>query len=187
MLVVGTNSYCTLEEANEYIDTHFVSDSIESEIWGRLSDKDKEVYLIDSADSLNGLNYKGRKRVSGQALVFPRMNYMMPGIIQLPIVCNQFADMTLISGLGRDDGLEMAKEAQIENAVAHSLIGSRVINDTRTRVLSGLSSESAGSVSKSYNNNIGNVKSSMMLKGIYNPDKVEAKLKAWLTSSIFSI
>lgn len=187
MIEVGVNSYCTLKQANEYIENHFVSTSEEVEAWNKLSDKDKEVYLVDSAESLNGLNYKGRKKTSGQPLAFPRVNYLMPGFIVLPIVLNQSADMTLISNGYGGDGSRMALEAQIENAVAHALVSPNTVSQVRTRVLSGIASERAGSVSRSYTDSTKSEKGTMMLKGIYNPDKVEAKLKAWLSRSIFSI
>lgn len=187
MIEVGINSYCTLEEADKYIKEHYISTSNEVDMWNSLEDTDKEVYLISSADSLNGLNYKGRKKTRGQPLAFPRINYMMPGVIYLPIALNQIGDYTLVNGFGNGDGLECAKAAQIENALAHCLIDPKTVSEVRTRVLSGISSERAGSISRSYNDISDNRKSNMMLKGIYNPDKVEAKLKAWLSTSIFSI
>lgn len=187
MLEVGLNSYCTVDEADEYIRSHFISTSEEVEIWDALSLDDKEVYLITSAESLNGLSFKGRKKIAGQALAFPRVSGLMPGIYILPIVYNQSADMTIISGAYGGDGLKGAKEAQIENAIAHCLMDPKTTKEVRHRVLSGIASERAGSISRSYNDVTNNHKSNLMMKGIYNPDKVEAKLKAWLSASIFSI
>lgn len=184
---IGINSYVTLEEANEYLDNNYISTSLERNKWNSLTDDDKEIYLIDSAKSLNGLKYKGRKQLDGQYLAFPRVNNILPGYINIPVYMLQNSDYTLIKGFGNGDGLESAKEAQIVNAIYHSITDDSLTDSSRKRRLSGISSERAGSVSRSYIDSSNDTYSKLASKGIYNIDKIEAILKNWITGSISTL
>lgn len=185
-LIVGSNTYVTLDEANEYIRTHFTTSSNERVVWDNTSDEDKIVYLVNSAESMNGLKYKGRKKIPGQPLAFPRENFLLPGVIKMPVFTMQSSDTTLINGFNYGDGLKEAKCAQIENAIAHAVTKPTLVSESRTRMLSGISSEKSGNMSKSYNNTDNYMSKSMMI-GIYNPEKIQSILKCWVTNSVYSI
>ncbi len=67
-------SYVTLEYANAYIASHYVSTNPLRTSWDGLSDEDKQVLLTRSFDELETLPYTGRKLVPGQQNAFPRIN-----------------------------------------------------------------------------------------------------------------
>lgn len=183
---VNVNSYVTLEEATEYVSTYYMTTSAEYQAWNSdsLSDSDKETALIASTQALNNLKYNGRKRVAGQKLAFPRVNVLMPGIYYTPFVV-QSADTSLMGcGFGNDNGLEAAKSAQIENALAHILYGC-VYTNTKKRALSGLTSKRVDDVSESYAN-----RTDLLYEaetGLYAPNKVKVLLKSWLDESVFTL
>lgn len=183
---VGINSYVTLDEATEYVSTFYMTTSPEFKAWNNkdLSDSDKETALISSAQALNNLKYNGRKQVAGQRLAFPRTSTLMPGIYWTPYVV-QAGDTSLMScGFGGDNGLSAAKNAQIENAIAHVLYGTVAVS-TKQRALSGITSKRVDDVSESYNN-----QSNLLYDaetGLFAAKKVKALLKSWLDESVFSL
>ena len=86
--------YVTLEEANEYIKTHYLSTDTLRIGWESLSDEDRTALLTKSFQALELLPFAGRKFESSQVNAFPRWPYKeVPAAI---------------------------KWAQIENAVAKS-------------------------------------------------------------------
>lgn len=66
------NSFVTLEEANDYFEDRF-----ESESWSLLEDTDKEKLLITASQKINAFDYVGVKENASQLLEFPR-NYGTP-------------------------------------------------------------------------------------------------------------
>ena len=66
-ITVGTDTYCTLEEAN----TYFASTFNNAE-WTALSDDTKEIALRMACQRMEQLNYIGTPQVEGQKLQFPR-------------------------------------------------------------------------------------------------------------------
>jgi hypothetical protein len=74
-LVVGTDSYVTIEEANTYIANHYVSTNAQRIAWVALSDADKEIYLRNSIVELERLQYRGQRYqwATVQPLAFPRV------------------------------------------------------------------------------------------------------------------
>ena len=68
-MVIG---YVTLEEANDYVATHFTSTSTQRIAWEALSDEDKEVLLRVSAEAIDSIPYPGRKASATQTEAFPR-------------------------------------------------------------------------------------------------------------------
>lgn len=186
-LILNTNSYVTLEEANEYVETHYLSSSPEYKAWfdENRPESDKIVALIASARALNNLRYKGRKVVPGQPLAFPRVLVTLPGIAYIPFV-SQYFDSSLYEGVSsQDGGLSAAKEAQIVNAVAHLSLNPTIVADVTERTVKGILARRSGSVSESYANST--ERDSNLLKGIYNPDRVYYILNAWLTDSVFTL
>lgn len=67
--VVG---YVTLEQANTYVATHYISTDNLRVGWEGLSDSDKEVLLRKSFETIETLPFTGRKSTSDQETAFPR-------------------------------------------------------------------------------------------------------------------
>ena len=63
-LEVGTNTYVTLEEANSILEAVF-----DNEEWKLLTDEQKKVCLVNSANRINLLAVKGSKLDTEQALI----------------------------------------------------------------------------------------------------------------------
>lgn len=64
--------YVTLEEANNYISSSFLSTDEKRKSWEILSDDDKKVLLRQSLYDIESLNFYGRKTDSNQLYKFPR-------------------------------------------------------------------------------------------------------------------
>lgn len=86
--------YVTLEEANAYVKSHYLSTDELRVSWEGLSDDDRSVLLTKSFQTIELLPFPGRKAAPNQSTVFPRWPYQ-----EVP---------------------EAVKWAQIENAVAKS-------------------------------------------------------------------
>ena len=185
-LTVGINSYCTIDEADKYVDSHFSENSPEYKAWfsDSISADEKARALIRSQAALHNPKYTGAKLKRGQALDFPRKKVVMPGFMMLPVIPQSY-DYRLIDGGFGDNGLKAATEAQIENAVVMLAIGQSSAVQTKKRQLSGLRSKRADDISENYDNS-----SAVMFDvqtGLYAKEMVEAKLKAWLTSSVYTV
>lgn len=185
-LTVGINTYCTIEQATDYINSHFSENSPEYKAWfnEEVSDDEKARALIRSTAALHNLKYTGAKLKRGQALDFPRRKVVMPGMYMIPMTPQNY-DYRLVDGGFGDNGLQAAMEAQIENAVVMLAIGQCSAVQTKKRQLSGLRSKRADDISENYDNN-----ASVMFDvqtGLYAKEMVEAKLKAWLTSAVYTV
>lgn len=64
--------YVTLEQANEYIATHYISTDKLYESWDYLSDEDKSALLLRSFECIEVLPFTGRKSNPDQEKAFPR-------------------------------------------------------------------------------------------------------------------
>lgn len=69
MIEVGTNSYVSLIEANEYFST-----KLHSEVWDSADDSTKQKALIEATRNLEVYRYRGYKANADQELSFPRVN-----------------------------------------------------------------------------------------------------------------
>ena len=185
MLIVNENSYVSLEEANDYVNSHYVSDDEYRVKWGSLSDEDKKIWLIRSTQALDNLKYVGRPK-GNQRLQFPRVvSYGMYGYVPVLFV-SQYYDNGLISGngpLGDENGMQAIKKATIENAIAGANLNT-LVQSTRVANIQGLTAMKAGNVSKSYNRN--NKATVNGERDIYT-DKIYSILVDWLQSSHFSL
>jgi len=190
MLTLGVDSYVTLAEADSYVENNYMSTSNEMETWSGLQDSDKEVVLRQSCLSLNNLKYTGSKQRNGQKLAFPRMQRygVGPGVATTLFV-SQFTDNSLVDQGGSTNeqrtGISVAKDAQIENAIAYVQLKPKAIQDTRERRLSGLTSKRAGSIAETYDNKRED-RFDNPENGIYS-SKVKVLLKAWLTESVYAL
>lgn len=70
--MADTIGYVTLDQANEYIATHYISTDSLRTTWEGLSSADKSALLLKSFDTIELLPFAGRKLVPGQANAFPR-------------------------------------------------------------------------------------------------------------------
>lgn len=64
--------YVTLEQANEYIATHYISTDKLRLAWEDLDDADKSALLLKSFETIELLPFAGRKTAAGQPNAFPR-------------------------------------------------------------------------------------------------------------------
>lgn len=71
-IVVGTDSYVTVHEATEYINTHYTATDAQRTAWGALEEADKEVFLRRATQEIDSLPFRGVKRAYSQPLAFPR-------------------------------------------------------------------------------------------------------------------
>lgn len=184
-LEVGINTYVNVQEADNYVYTHFFESSPEYRTWfhEEMQDSDKKRSLISSAVALNNLKYTGAKKVRGQALAFPRKKMVMPGYYMLPFTPQTY-DYSLVNGGGGDDGLKSAKAAQIENAIMMITLGTSAVTQAKKRNLSGIKSKRADDISETFEINNSTADA---LTGLYAKEKVEKLLKAWLTKSVYTI
>lgn len=76
-LKVGYNSYMTMDEVNEYINSTYVSATPERKAWEALSEDDKAVAIIKSTRLVDrdSMLYVGRKVDKFQKMQFPRDKY----------------------------------------------------------------------------------------------------------------
>jgi hypothetical protein len=66
-IVVGTNSYISLADADEYFTARLHSD-----LWNTAATDEKAQALITATRQIDRLPFRGVKRLSNQALAFPR-------------------------------------------------------------------------------------------------------------------
>ena len=73
-LSVGVNSFVSLDEANEIVNSHYTSLDNEYKLWNGLSDSNKTVLLIRGTTLLNNNRFlwRGQRVSSDQPLTFPR-------------------------------------------------------------------------------------------------------------------
>ncbi len=178
-LEIGVDSYVTLEEAENYISSNYLSDNELVEKWSSLSDRDKEALLRASCIAINNLKFDGRRANLGQKLEFPRV-LAYPVGLGYNLYISQFVDNGLVEGgLYGDGGLQLAKYAQIENALYHCFLDKVVSNQLEINI-KGLVSKKAGPISETYNAN--NKYNKDILRGIYT-EKVYSLLAPWLSDA----
>lgn len=149
-LIVGVNTYVTLSEFNNFIESYFTES--ERTLFDELEDEDKKVLLYKSCIDMQKLPYRGSKKDNDQKLAFPRVNRF---------------------GYESDD--EMVKLAQVINAI--SFIPKDEDNmDSQAYQLrkNGITNFKLGSFSISINNNL---KSNNFIS---NSGSVEQILSDWL-------
>jgi len=186
-LIKFENTFATLEEAEDYISSHYISSDTYKKKWDTLSDDDKRALLINSTDALNMLKYVGRNKSVGQSLQFPRcMSAIGFGGRYPALYVTQTFDNGLISSTGPSgdpDGSKAITKACIENALACASLN-EIVYKARENGLAGIAAMKAGNVSKTYNNN--NRSTLDAQTGIYT-NKIYNILAQWIVSSSFSI
>lgn len=132
-LVVGTNSYVTLSEANDIIDANYVPTELIATQWNALSDFEKEVYLIRSARQIDRMMLSGYKTQTTQVMGFPRN-----GTLEVP---------------------SEVKEAQVVNSIALSdpqvqVGGNPVLRDVKSYSIDDFSETFAAGAKTAYNTSL---------------------------------
>lgn len=181
MLIVGEDSYVTLEEAEQIIQGSSLSTDAAYQKWQSLEDSDKEVLLRNSCRDINALKFDGRRKCFGQKLEFPRVN-SVPSGIGYRLFVGQFYDNGLYGSGSVDGGLSLVRQAQVVNALYAGLYNDEV-NDLIGYNIQGLTSKKAGPIAETYNRN--NQDSNDALIGIYTR-KVYSLLTPWLSSARYS-
>lgn len=178
-LTVGVDSYVSLEEAENLITNNYSSENEVFLKWSSMSDSDKDVMLRTSCRDINNLKFDGRRKDIGQKLEFPRVNVYTPGIAY-SIYVSQFVDNGLLDGSTTGDGgINLAKEAQVENAIWHAFLEDTVNKQVGVNI-KGIVSKKAGPIAEVYNTN--NKYNRDALRGIYT-DKIYSLLTPWLNDS----
>lgn len=130
MLTVGTQSYVTLAEAEEYIATHVLSSGEAVLHWIGLDDSDKEILLRNACEAIDALPLVGRKLYCDQLLQFPRWPWFRSSSDPIP---------------------QRIKAAQIELALWASDTGALAESEHRAGLQrQGVQSFSLGDLSESY-------------------------------------
>lgn len=83
-LIAGTNSYVTLEEANEYL-----AGAYRVEAWTGASEADREAALITASRQIDRQPLRGAKAAADQPLQFPRAGQSEVPEAVIQAVCEQ--------------------------------------------------------------------------------------------------
>lgn len=90
-LIIGENSYMTLEEANRIVEDNFMSSDSKRIYWENLKDNDKSILIYRATQKIDvdGMIYKGRKADISQKMQFPRIisDHTGAGLMEFPDIC----------------------------------------------------------------------------------------------------
>lgn len=180
-LQIEINTYATVEEADNYIASHYLSSNTARQTWEALSTEDKTSALLRSCVSLNALKYRGRRKNAGQKLEFPRTNTQGVAGVYYQQIFNPYFDQGL-SGYSAtsSDGLDKAIMAQIENALWYVALDPQVTDGAKIAIR-GLTSKKAGPISESYGQT-----SVQAQEGIYTR-QVYSILSEWLSAGYYTV
>ena len=138
-LVVGTNCYTDIEQANELISEYMLSTNPIRVKWESLQDNDKKTIILDSTMKYdnNAILYKGRKQNKNQPLQFPRIEkcsdvvecperikigLLIQGIKDLIAEQSESGDFSILQSSGVKSFAD-GSGARIEFASANELVG----------------------------------------------------------------
>lgn len=118
-LTVGTDSYVTVDEADAYVSTYYVSTDAQRVAWEALTDTDKEIYLRNALISIEQLPFLGEKYLwSDQNLAFPRIypNLYIEhdlNLITAPTVPNDIKNSQILEALELASPTQDTKDAEV--------------------------------------------------------------------------
>lgn len=117
--------YTTVALADTYISTHYTADSSERKRWEELTEDDKKVYLTNSFEAIEKLQFKGRKAVSGQETAFPRLPYQYGKTDEIAPQRVKFAEIELALWLSDTKRTAKSKKRKelIEDGVKSFSVG----------------------------------------------------------------
>ena len=184
-LSVGTDSYVTLEEANNIVASNLLSSDATRTAWNNASDSDREVALRKSCKAIDKLrDFVGKRKYKSQTLEFPRVKTVVAGVGYLPFVM-QNTDNWIDSSVTGNDGLDDAKLAQAINA-AYCLSMSSVRTEQMANNVIGLTSKKMGTTAKTFATPDSNSYNKDLMIGIYTKE-VYHILSHWLTGTYYGI
>lgn len=141
-LIVGTDTYATVAEADAYVSAYHASTDAKATAWTAATEGDKNVFMRRAAQIIDGLRLAGIKAVSTQVMAFPRA---------LPTAVNDkfYSTVTLLYREGWYTQPEVpasVKYAQVEIALQLSVGEPKRIELQRQ----GVKSISIGKLSETY-------------------------------------
>lgn len=183
-LSVGTDSYVTVNEADELVASYFLSSDATRTAWSEASDSDKEVALRRSCSSINNLKFLGRRKTTHQTMEFPRVKYVIAGVGYVPFVM-QNMDNWIDDSVTGSDGMKEVKLAQVVNA-AYCLSMNQNRLDQLQRNITGLVMEKRGPSTNRYEKPGSNSYNNDLMIGIYTKE-VYHILTPWLSGTYYGI
>jgi len=144
-IVVGTNSYLSLADANTYVGDNYISTSAEYVAWNALSDANKELLLKKACKKIDRQILQGIKTLPTQTLEFPRAIRTDYYNVNYPQTQLRFtADWVVETAVA-----PAVTYAQVEESISMLIIGSAA-NQRAELQRQGVKSFSLGNLSESY-------------------------------------
>lgn len=131
-LIVGENTYMSLDEANEIINSRYRSNSNIKKIWTELNDEDKTITILSVTERFDNryMFYKGDKLSKDQKLQFPRV------INNMTFECPFSIKHGLLLQAIREIEDEQSEEIQLKNKGVKSFAdgtGAKIDFETTTK------------------------------------------------------
>ena len=138
-LIVGTNCYTDIEQANELISEYMLSTNPIRVMWNSLQDDDKKTIILNTTMKYDNdaILYKGRKQSKDQSLQFPRIEncsdvvecperikigLLIQGIKELIAEQSESDDFSILQSSGVKSFAD-GSGARIEFASANEMVG----------------------------------------------------------------
>ena len=129
-LVIGTDSYISVADADTYMAENYVSTSTELVTWNALIDGDKEIHLKNATKRIDRQIIRGVKAVDSQTLEFPRAiesNYYNLHFYNRNVVGAQsYYRSNRYGYVAEEEVSQLVLDAQVEEAMTLSVEGTSV-------------------------------------------------------------
>lgn len=116
-LVVGTDSYITIEEADAYIVSYYTATNVLRVAWTALDDADKEVYIRQAFQCIERLPLRGSKLLYTQTTLFPRNDSItleVPDKVKDAQAALSIASMQWETATGLSDDMQERRLLQLQ-------------------------------------------------------------------------
>lgn len=144
-LVVGTNCYTDISQANELISEYMLSTNTIRVMWESLQDNDKKTIILNATMKYDNdaILYKGRKQSKDQSLQFPRVEncsdvvecperikigLLIQGIKELIAEQSESGDFSILQSSGVKSFAD-GSGARIEFASANEMVGNNNVKN----------------------------------------------------------
>lgn len=144
-LIVGTNCYTDIEQANELIREYMLSTNPIRVMWESLQDNDKKTIILNTTMKYDNdaILYKGRKQSKDQSLQFPRIEncsdvvecpdrikigLLIQGIKELIAEQSESGDFSILQSSGVKSFAD-GSGARIEFASANEMVGNNNVRN----------------------------------------------------------
>lgn len=149
-LTVGTDSYVTVAEADQYITEYYMTLAPERSVWEQLDTADKEVLLRSSAEAIDAIRYTGKKSGgSEQILAFPRIvtscgcNLMLSDINKIKAA--QIREAATRALIATESAMDEDNMGSIDSPGTGGAVSSYTIGNLSETKLSGVAAAEADS------------------------------------------